>query len=151
MDENVYEPPSSELGKDVSYSDKPIATTGQRFLNMVIDTCGYLLLSVVVGVVLALLGFEQLIEESNDYVLGFVITSLYFIPQEAIWGRSLGKLITGTRVVNSVGERPSLGQVIGRTLIRIVPFEAFSFLGGGGHPRGWHDKWSDTKVISLRK
>ena len=43
--------------------------------------------------------------------------------------------------------RSSLKQVFLRTLIRLIPFEAFSFLGGS---KGWHDEWSGTKVIRVR-
>lgn len=32
-------------------------------------------------------------------------------------------------------------------MARMVPFEAFSFLG----ERGWHDSWSGTQVVEVRK
>lgn len=151
MNENVYEAPQSELVDDGTYEDNPIASTGQRFLNMIIDTFGYLLLAMVVGVVLTFTGGDEIIDKINDYAFGFLLMSFYFVPLEAIWGRSLGKLITRTKVVNLEGKPASFGQICGRTLIRFVPFDAFSFLGGNGHPQGWHDKWSNTKVVSLKK
>jgi hypothetical protein len=30
---------------------------------------------------------------------------------------------------------------------RFVPFKHFSFLGSG---HGWHDRWSDTRVVRTR-
>ena len=44
------------------------------------------------------------------------------------------------------GTKPRFGQVIGRTLCRFVPFEAFSFFG----ERGWHDKIPKTRVVMAR-
>jgi hypothetical protein len=38
-------------------------------------------------------------------------------------------------------------QILGRTFSRFVPFEPFSFLGSG---HGWHDRWSDTRVVRTR-
>ena len=60
-------------------------------------------------------------------------------------GQSIGKMITGTIVVTEDGQKPSFGQILGRSFARIVPFEPFSFLGNDAS--GWHDKWSETKVI----
>lgn len=151
MTENIYQAPDAELGEAVSYEQKPLATTGQRFINMLIDTVGYILFSLLVGVVLGLTGFVEVLDNIPDFLFGFILMSLYFLPQEALWGRTLGKLVTQTRVVNKHGKDATFSQIVGRTLIRFVPFEAFSFLGGAGHPCGWHDSWSKTKVISLKK
>jgi hypothetical protein len=87
----------------------------------------------------------------NDYLPGIIISFLYYLPQEAFSGRTLGKMITGTRAVNEDGTKLTFGRALGRTLCRYIPFEAFSFLGGNGRPRGWHDRISRTKVISIKK
>jgi uncharacterized RDD family membrane protein YckC len=60
-----------------------------------------------------------------------------------------GKLITGTRVVTESGEVPTARQILIRTVVRFVPFEAFSFLGSSG--TGWHDTWSGTRVVRTRR
>lgn len=53
-------------------------------------------------------------------------------------------------VVREDGGKPSLGQVLGRTACRLIPFEAFSFLGSSGV--GMHDSIPDTRVVRvLRK
>ena len=41
----------------------------------------------------------------------------------------------------------ALYAVLSLTLVRMVPFEPFSFLGSP-HPVGWHDRWSGTRVVS---
>jgi uncharacterized RDD family membrane protein YckC len=100
---------------------------------------------------LALIGLGDVIEEMNDYLLGFIILLIYYVPQEAFSGRTLGKMITGTKAVNEDGSKLTFGKVLGRTLCRFIPFEAFSFLGGQNKPKGWHDRIPKTKVISIRK
>jgi len=76
---------------------------------------------------------------------------VYYLPQEAFSGRTLGKLITGTKAVNQDGTELSFGQALGRTLCRFIPFEAFSFFGENGRPKGWHDRIPNTMVISVRR
>jgi uncharacterized RDD family membrane protein YckC len=73
----------------------------------------------------------------------------YHFIFEATLGRTPGKFLTGTRVVSSNGARASIGQILGRTLARFVPFEPLSFLFGGNPPSGWHDKWSNTRVVKI--
>ena len=88
------------------------------------------------------------LEEVPDIVLGIIVMAVYYIPLEAMSGRTIGKLITGTKVVSENGHRPSFSEVIKRTLSRFIPFEAFSFLGKDS--RGWHDTLSKTYVVRCR-
>ena len=60
-------------------------------------------------------------------------------------GRTFGKFITKSVVVNQEGEIPPIGTIIFRTMCRIIAFEQFSMLLS---ERGWHDKLSNTYVIS---
>ena len=66
-----------------------------------------------------------------------------FLTETLTKGRSLGKLITGTMVVNENGSLPTSNDFLKRNFSRIIPFDAFSFFGA----RGWHDSWSNTKVV----
>jgi uncharacterized RDD family membrane protein YckC len=68
---------------------------------------------------------------------------------EVAFGATVGKLITGTRVVSADGGSARAGQVIGRTFARIIPFEPLSFLVGDT-TTGWHDSLSGTKVVDTR-
>jgi uncharacterized RDD family membrane protein YckC len=43
------------------------------------------------------------------------------------------------------GTKPTFQKIVIRSLVRIIPFEAFSLLSP--NPRGWHDTLSDTIVI----
>jgi uncharacterized RDD family membrane protein YckC len=82
----------------------------------------------------------------------------YFPVTEGLWGRSAGKFITGTIVVDRAGDRPGIGKAVIRTLFRL--FEVNPFLVGG-LPAGlaaWFtaehqrlgDLVADTYVVPLR-
>lgn len=70
----------------------------------------------------------------------------YFLMENYLDGRTVAKYITGTKVISTDGTKPSTRQIIYRSLSRIVPFDGLSFLG----ENGWHDKWSETRVINLK-
>jgi uncharacterized RDD family membrane protein YckC len=84
-----------------------------------------------------------------EFFLGFILCFLYYFIFESIWQRTPAKFITGTKVVTCDGTKPTPGTIMKRTLIRFVPFEAFSFLGERVY--GWHDRWSGTYVIKAKR
>ncbi len=66
-----------------------------------------------------------------DYVLGNALyrdtlwvwigaQALYFVIAEGLWGRSIGKLLTGTVVVDGTGRSPGILKAAGRTVLRLV-------------------------------
>lgn len=124
------------------------ASAGQRLANVAIDYAGIMVFGGVIGFVSGVVGSAELLDEIPDQLFGVVAMTTYYLLFEGLTGRTLGKLVTGTRVVAEDGQRPSFGKIVGRTFSRFVPFEAFSFLGG--NPRGWHDQWSGTRVVRLR-
>ncbi len=127
------------------------ASQGARFLNSIIDYFGYLASCFAAGIVIAIIGGEQaatFIEGIPELVLSLSIFLAYYFVLEAATGRTLGKLITGTKVVDQHGNTPTLGQIAGRTLCRLIPFEAFSFFGTP--TRGWHDSIPKTFVVKTR-
>jgi uncharacterized RDD family membrane protein YckC len=146
-----------ELGLDYTY-----ASTGQRFLNLLIDSIimrfgldwatGYL-----VGIFLSSVAPDFLSEAVYGgvswqlLVLSYLISILnylfyYTLCEKLFKGVTLGKLITGTKAVRENGENLSLKDALLRSLTRLVPFEAFSAFNG--HP--WHDRWTKTMVIKTR-
>ena len=75
---------------------------------------------------------------------------LYYFAMEALTGgRTIGKYLLGTRAVKEDGTRISAQTALFRTLIRFIPFEPFSALGTPANP--WHDRWTKTFVVDLRK
>lgn len=127
------------------------AGRGLRLANLIIDYFAQSALGFVIGFMVVAIGGAQgaaFLEATPNIVLGIAILAVYYLAFEATTSRTLGKLITGTKVVNEDGDAPSFGQFLGRTLARLIPFEAFSFLGKV--PRGWHDSLSKTYVVKVR-
>ncbi len=71
----------------------------------------------------------------------------YYIISEHLWQKSPGKFLTKTIVIDEYGNKPELGTIILRSIIRIVPFEPFSSLSDD-FSYAWHDKWSKTWVVT---
>jgi len=71
------------------------------------------------------------------------ITLLYYFILEGLTARTIGKMITRTEVVNRYGEKPTWAEIALRTICRIIPLEAISFIPNG---IGWHDRFSQTYV-----
>jgi uncharacterized RDD family membrane protein YckC len=68
------------------------------------------------------------VQDLAIYVSIFLAVA-YFPVTEGLWGRSLGKLVTGTVVVDRNGHKPGFGKAIVRTLTRLI--EVNPFLAGG--------------------
>ncbi|MDY8134083.1 RDD family protein [Aquimarina sp. 2201CG5-10] len=135
-----------DLGSKVASRDK-------RFANHILDTIFLLIFNVVLGVllgiILAVWSPDSLtaFEEDNifiNYFFTFVGGMIYYTFFEITTGRTLGKLITGTKVVDEQGNKPDAWTIFVRTLCRFIPFDAFSFLADDS---GWHDTLSKTKVV----
>jgi hypothetical protein len=77
--------------------------------------------------------------------LELIAVVYYYLVLEVIFKTTAGKCATNTLVVNANADTASIGQFVGRTFCRLIPFEAFSFLGSGG--RGWHNTLTDTYVV----
>lgn len=133
------------------------AGRGKRFANYLIDLVIFYILLLIFGMILAVMNPET-IDSLNqddpgfnllDRLLSLVLYGLYMFLVEIIFkGKSLGKLITGTRAVREDGSNITVKEAFLRGLSRMVPFNAFSALGTPCYP--WHDKWSNTYVIDER-
>ena len=137
-----------------SVQDYIPADKGLRFANLIIDTIAFYILIFLFGMLLAVIAPEMFSDEGdvspsltlNLFVI--IIYLLYFILMEGLFkGKTLGKLITGTRAVKEDGSSITIGDAFKRTLSRFVPFEPLSALGY----RPWHDKWTDTVVVKEYK
>ena len=76
----------------------------------------------------------------------------YYYVCEYKWGKTLGKKICRTRVVNEDGTKPTRDTIAIRTLCRFIPFDSISFLftdvdENGNMTRMWHDTISHTRVV----
>lgn len=134
------------------------ASSGQRFTNYLIDLVLFYLLFFALGIVIALISpsaIDSLTEDSAgfglfDRIISLICYALYMGLVEGIFkGKSLGKLLSGTRAVNLDGSKISFSKAFARGFSRAVPFCVFSALGTPCNP--WQDKWTDTMVIDEKK
>lgn len=150
MERNPYAAPRVEIGTaELTAEDQQLASRGQRLANLLLDSVGYYTIAFVVAFVLTLVDpalTDRIAEHS--WMFSFSVILLYYVPSEALFGRTPAKLVTGTRTVTETGQPPGFRQVLGRSLARLVPFEPFSCLGDP--PIGWHDRWSGTRVVRTR-
>jgi uncharacterized RDD family membrane protein YckC len=96
---------------------------------------------VLVGILLAadsLLG-NELYQKTLFIWLGVIVA--YFPLTEGLTGRSLGKLVSGTKVVDSHGNVPGIGKAIIRTVTRVVEVNP---LLAGGIPAGLIARFTKT-------
>lgn len=136
------------------------ASTGQRFLNYLIDALVMrfglsMLTGWLVGEILVNYFPEftiKFLDEGFEYYLTLYFIAIinylfYYTICEAFFrGYTLGKLIAGTRAIRQTGEELRFKDALLRSLCRLVPFEIFS---GFGY-RPWHDSWTNTMVIKAR-
>jgi uncharacterized RDD family membrane protein YckC len=125
------------------------AGLGSRLINYLFDVLGIVLFSMAIGTLLGSLGQEKLLlDELNRNLIGCGTIIFYYVFWEGITGRTPGKLVTGTYVVTDEGLKPSFATILGRTLCRLIPLEAFSFILGS---IGFHDRLSHTRVVKLNR
>lgn len=156
LDHNITPPPINNAYQQDDRLDPQFytASSGLRFANYLIDG---IIKAVIDEIIFLLLGISQF--EDSTYgagselehlvprlAVGLMTLFLYYGVLEGTTGRTIGKLITGTIVVNREGQRISWGQAMGRTACRMIPFEVFSFLGS--RAIGWHDSIPGTYVVN---
>lgn len=141
---------------ELTIAGMQVASQNRRFCNFLIDTIivriGSFGGGMVLGTSYAALGRPLTPAENTQMTLyamaiGLVIFLVYFAGSELLLGgATIGKLITGTRAVQLDGSSPTFGQILGRSLSRMIPFEPLSFVFGD-KTTGWHDSLSNTRVV----
>lgn len=128
-----------------------LARQGVRAINMIVDMISFFILWFLLSFGLMLLGFNQTyVDETGEQIPLIPIIIIvptfwgYYILTKFLFQRTLGKLLTNTKVVTKTGDKPTLGQILGRTLSRSIPFEYLSYLVS---VNGIHDRLSGTRVI----
>ncbi len=128
----------SKCGNQVEIVIPSVATQRQRIVNYLMDR---------IAVFVIVVSYYFVTRDATQaIVLDSVLLFFYYLVFEYIGNRTLGKLLTNTKVVSESSRRPSFLSIFLRSLCRFVPFEMFSF--GGKQPLGWHDRWSKTAVVA---
>jgi uncharacterized RDD family membrane protein YckC len=146
-----------EQRKHFEVSEELLASHGQRFLNLLLDTIMQLILFFIVLVFIVAKA-----EASGDktfvnglptntlaqYTITTCIALFYYNVFEIFTARTVGKWITQTVVVDQNGEKPNSEMILVRSLCRLIPFNALSIIGFPA--RTWHDSISKTYVVDKR-
>ncbi|MDR3273455.1 MAG: RDD family protein [Flavobacteriaceae bacterium] len=126
------------------------ANKRQRFVNYFFDLIIFIATVDFFKDIVAVFLHTEVMPTNSDLFWNITVIILlflyYFVVESVTKGKTVGKLITGTKVVTEEGEIPTANQFLIRTLTRFVPFEPLSFFG----EINWHDKWSHTRVIKIK-
>lgn len=91
----------------------------------------------------------------EDYINGIIFNIIlastllisiftYYSMLEFYFQKTLGKIVTRSKVVAENGEKVTFRKIILRTICRFIPIDWISFIFSR---KGMHDKLSKTKVI----
>jgi len=139
--------------KEFRVTDEMLAGKTKRFVNLLIDYLLFMPLALFIWVIIffiaGLTGNDiENIHPLMDRLITALLWVLFYFALESITQRTIGKLVTQTKVVLENGEKPGADVIILRSLARMIPFEAFSFLGNSS--RGWHDTMTKTYVVDIK-
>jgi len=117
-----------------------------RFVNFAIDfVVIFILYVMIVPTIESILPLTSRVELSIYRILSLVLfIAFYYISFEYNSQKTLGKIITKTKVVTLDGNKPEFMDIVSRTFCRLIPFDRFSFFFTRN---GFHDAISGTKVI----
>lgn len=136
-----------------------LASKNTRALNFIIDIIFIHSIKAILYFLAAFITFNDEYYSLLDWLISFdrtqnflfwsLIMFIYYATFEILLSRTLSKYFTKTIVVKIDGSKPNIIEFLGRSLIRIIPFEYLSFLRG--RQPGWHDEYSKTYVVIKSK
>ncbi|WPO80572.1 RDD family protein [Flavobacterium sp. KACC 22761] len=147
------------MNNSIYVLEKKLLTSDRdRFLNCIIDFFSILIMIFVFTFFVVITGnifqwdvYRPWVETMiNLGMLGTYLSfaMFYYLVFESLFGRTIGKFITGSIVVNENGLKPSFSAICIRTLCRLIPFDQLSFLSKS--ERIWHDALSKTFVVEKK-
>ena len=117
----------------------------QRIINFLIDFVAVITIAYVIMTILDILNFID--KRNSGLIILFLVAFCYFFLLELYIQKTLGKFITKTIVLKENGEKPTLSDLLIRSLCRFIPFDPLSFLYAQYTPKGFHDTLSKTIVV----
>lgn len=120
-----------------------------RLINYIIDYIFILLITILLSAGYLYTTWPMKLNGDPEAVFYFVYLVsffFYYLICELIWQRTMGKLFTGTKVINLNHRKPGWRQILIRSLIRTISINVLSFIWS---KTGHHDLLSDTRVIRI--
>ncbi|MBA3898729.1 MAG: RDD family protein [Bacteroidetes bacterium] len=118
------------------------ASKKKRLINFIID-----IITIVILVAITV-QIEFMVDNKMPIKIlrVLIIYGGCYIPMEYFFGKTVGKFVTRSRVVNRDGSKITFRTAVIRYLCRWIPFESVS-LALGYDAKAWHDMLSKTYVI----
>jgi uncharacterized RDD family membrane protein YckC len=117
---------------------------GTRILNFLIDSFFVFLLSFAAFKYWNFYVIYWHFKPINFWWFIGVVLFVYYSFFELIWARTPGKWASSSKVVDQHGNKPTVLQIIGRSLLRLIIIDFF-FNAFWGKPL--HDKLTNTEVV----
>jgi len=126
---------------------QPLASRGRRLFAWLIDS---LILALIDRWMLSrILSADTELSSAafGDVVAGsFLIMLIYYVPLEALHGRTIGKFALGIQVVDKKGGKAGFLSIALRTICRVIPLEAITIFFSDQR-RCLHDMLGGTLVV----
>ncbi|NML19814.1 RDD family protein [Pseudoflavitalea sp. G-6-1-2] len=132
------------ISTTVDYLSVSLATRANRLSHLVIDTSLFLLSFPLWSLNIVFNDYEDYSIPIATMIVTVFFYMLYYWLSEAMFRATLGKILTGTMVVGTK-KRMGAGRAFNRSICRLIPLEAISFLSG----HNWHDKLTSTAVVYI--
>jgi uncharacterized RDD family membrane protein YckC len=114
---------------------------GLRFVHIIVDYFILVIITYLIGAIPAI--NNTLLSLLN--LITILSYPVFYAVMEYKFQQTPGKMLTNYVVIDKFANKPDFKTCLLRTLIRFVPFEAFSCLSSPS--RGWHDRWTSTYVV----
>jgi uncharacterized RDD family membrane protein YckC len=125
-------------------------SSGRRFLHYLVDSFIIWLINFGIQMMLTSVSEAAFLPGEVRFVIFslqpsyFLVFIGYYMIFEFFFQKTPGKFLSRSRVINEYCEKPDGGTLFLRTIIRFIPFDGITCISD----RGWHDKWSNTWVVS---
>jgi uncharacterized RDD family membrane protein YckC len=104
----------------------PPATVGRRVSATLLDFVPaivlFFVLAKAIGTWQTSGGQVRFELKNGDFLVYVALILVYYFVFELLYGRTPGKMALGLAVVDVNGGKPGVGQLVGRTLMRIIDF-----------------------------
>jgi uncharacterized RDD family membrane protein YckC len=147
-----------------AWQERPATTAISGYGGFWVRVAAYLIDSIVIlvigvliggvyGFMVGFTGGTEAMAISGGYVIGFVVTWLYFALMESSErGATFGKRAMGLRVVTDQGQRLTFGHATGRFFAKLVSALVlgigFLMVAFTERKRGLHDMMAGTLVVT---
>jgi len=125
---------------------------GIRFVSLLIDS---IIIGIIIGALGTILGVEMMESGTAPWywgVFSFIIYIGYYTYLEGSRGQTIGKMITGIKVVREDGRTIDMNQALTRNILRIIDGFIGYLIGAiliwrSDKKQRLGDRWANTVVV----